>query len=65
MDTEILGWERLPSGNWRPIEECQKGYIYTAAVIACNKCGTAIRGMGGPKSYALCIDCFNQLESTK
>jgi hypothetical protein len=68
MDTDetgILGWERLPSGNWRPIEELRNDYIYTAAFINCNGCGTAISGMGGPRSYALCLECFEQAEQNK
>lgn len=64
MDT-ILGWERLDSGNWRPIEELKEGYIYSAAFVCCNECGAAISGMGGPKSYALCIECFKKADQEK
>jgi hypothetical protein len=64
-NTEIIGWERLDSGNWRPIEELKEGYIYSAAFICCSQCNRAISGMGGPRSYALCIECFNQMEQEK
>jgi hypothetical protein len=64
-DTTIIGWERLPSGNWRPIEELRPEYIYTAAFINCNDCGTAISSMGGPRTYALCLECFQQAEQAK
>lgn len=68
MDTTeptILGWERLPSGNWRAIEELKKSYIYSAAFINCNQCNRAISGMGDPRSYALCLECFAKAEENK
>ncbi len=64
-NTNIIGWERTQSGNWRPIEELKEGYIYSAAFIHCNECRAVISGMGGPRSYALCIDCFNRMEQAK
>lgn len=68
MDTDekgILGWERLPSGNWRPIEELKEGYIYSAAFICCSECNQMIRGMGGARTYALCLSCFEKSEQNK
>ena len=57
-DEPILGYR----SNGDPIYECKKGYIYTAAVIACNKCNAFIRGMGGPAFGSLCIRCHeNQM----
>lgn len=64
-DTTIIGWERLASGNWRPIEQLRDDYFYTAAFIHCNECGAMISGMGGPRSYTLCIECFNRAEQEK
>jgi hypothetical protein len=64
-DTNIIGWERLASGNWRPVEELKEGYIYSAAVIACSQCNRIVRGMGGPRSYVLCLECFQQAEQAK
>ena len=65
MDKEIIDWERLDSGNWRPIEQLRDDYFYSAAFIHCNACGTAISSMGGPRSYALCIECFTRAEQEK
>lgn len=53
-DKDILGY----SQNGDPIHECEKGYIYTAAVIICCKCNAFIRGMGGPKFGSLCVPCY-------
>jgi hypothetical protein len=65
MDKEIIDWERLDSGNWRPIEQLRDDYFYSAAFIHCNACGATISGMGGPRSYALCLECFQQAEQAK
>lgn len=64
-DAKILGWERLSSGNWRPIESIGEGFLVTEAFITCNECHRCISGYGGPKTYALCIICFNEAEKKK
>lgn len=61
MDKEILGYTQVGKDNWEPIHECKKGYIYSAAVVSCQKCKKWIRGMGGPLN-ALCVDCYNKPE---
>lgn len=61
MNTEILGYNRLPDGTWKPLYECKPGYIYSAAVVGCRKCRKMIRGMGGPMN-AVCVECYKQLE---
>jgi hypothetical protein len=62
---KIIGWERLHSGNWRPIEDQGDGYHVTEAFVNCNECHRCISGFGGPKTYALCIRCFNEAEKNK
>ncbi len=52
-DTPVLGYR----ANGEPIRECKKGFVYTAAVIACSKCNAFIRGMGGPAFNSLCVRC--------
>lgn len=64
-DIKIIGWERLLSGNWRPIEDCGDGYFVTEAFITCNQCHKCISGYGGPRTYALCIRCFDAAEKEK
>jgi hypothetical protein len=64
-DTTIIGWERTHSGNWRPVEELKEGYIYTAAVIGCSQCNRIVSGMGGPRTYVLCLECFARAEENK
>jgi hypothetical protein len=64
-DTTIIGWERTHSGNWWPIEELKEGYIYSAAVIACSQCRHMISGMGGPRTYVLCLECFEKADRAK
>lgn len=65
MDNDIVGWERLPSGNWRPVENQGDGYAVTEAFITCNECHHCVSGHGGPRTYVLCIRCFNRAESAK
>ncbi len=65
MDKKIIGWERLPSGNWRPIEDQGDGFMVTESFITCNECHHCISGFGGPRTYALCIRCFDQSEQNK
>lgn len=60
MDKEILGYDLLPDGNWEPLYECKKGYMYTAAVVHCRQCRTFIRAMGGPLD-AVCVNCYKQI----
>jgi hypothetical protein len=64
-EPRILGWERLPSGNWQPIEELRDDYIYSAAFICCSECNQMISGMGGPRNYVLCLPCFKKSEQNK
>ena len=64
-DKKIIGWERLSSGNWRPIEDHGDGYFVTEAFVTCNECHRCISGYGGPRTYALCLRCFNEAESKK
>ena len=54
MTDEILGYYK----DGKPIYETKRGYIYTAAVISCDKCRTIIRGMGGPAFGSLCAPCY-------
>lgn len=65
MDKDIVGWERLPSGNWQPVLNQGDGYAVTEAFITCNECHRCVSGHGGPRTYVLCIRCFNQAESAK
>lgn len=65
MDKDIVGWERLPSGNWRPVKNPDDGYAVTESFITCNECHRCVSGYGGPRTYVLCIRCFNQAESAK
>jgi hypothetical protein len=65
MNKDTVGWERLPSGNWKPIENQGDGYAVTEAFITCNECHRCVSGYGGPRTYVLCIRCFNQAESAK
>ena len=65
MDKNIVGWERLPNGNWQPVENQGDGYAVTEAFITCNECHKCVSGHGGPRTYVLCIRCFNQAESAK
>lgn len=58
---EILGYRKIRNG-YEPIEECKKGYIYSAAFVSCSQCGAAIRGMGGPMSNAYCLACWEKEE---
>lgn len=64
-DTTIIGWERLDSGNWRPIEKLKQDYIYTAAVISCSECNRIVSDIGGPRNYTLCIECFKRADQAK
>ena len=65
MNKDIVGWERLPSGNWQPVKNQGEGYVITEAFITCNECHRCVSGHGGPRTYVLCIRCFNQAESAK
>lgn len=65
MNKDIVGWERLPSGNWQPVENQGEGYVITEEFITCNECHRCVSGHGGPRTYVLCIRCFNQVESAK
>lgn len=60
MDEELLGYNQIPDGSWEPIYECKRGYIYSAAVVSCQRCGIWIRGMGGPLN-AVCLRCYKQV----
>lgn len=60
MDTEILGYNQTPDGAWEPLYECKKGYIYSAAIVSCQKCRQMIRSMGGPQN-AVCLECYNEI----
>ena len=62
MNSEILGYSRLPDGVWEPLYECKPGYIYSAAIVSCQKCRQMIRSMGGPM-HAVCVNCRNQMEN--
>jgi hypothetical protein len=57
---EILGYRKTGKHSAEPIEECKRGYVYTAAFVSCSQCGTAIRGMGGPMSNAYCLKCWEK-----
>lgn len=59
-DTTVLGYNQTPDGTWEPLHECKRGYIYSAAVVSCQKCRRIIRGMGGPMN-AVCVACYNNL----
>lgn len=59
--TDILGYTKLPDGMWEPIKECERGYIYSAAVVTCKKCKTFIRSMGGPMHNSYCVRCYTNL----
>lgn len=54
----ILGYSQREDGSWEPIEEAQRGYIYTQAFILCKKCRAAIRSVGGPRYNSLCLECY-------
>lgn len=60
MDNEILGYDELPDGTWEPVYECKSGFMYTAAVVHCQKCRAFIRAMGGPLD-AVCVNCYNKI----
>lgn len=61
MDEQILGYAKVGKDSWEPIHQCKRGYVYSAAVVVCQKCGKFIRGMGGPM-HARCVECYNQIE---
>lgn len=58
MTKEILGYTKLPDGSWEPVNPCEKGYIYSAAVVTCSRCNKLVRGMGGPLNGCVCVRCY-------
>lgn len=58
---DILGYNQNPDGSWEPLYECKRGYIYSAAIVHCQKCHQMLRGMGGPLD-AVCVNCYETLQ---
>ena len=52
--SEILGYTK----EGKPIHPTPKGTLTTAACIMCERCGCAIKGMGGPEYGATCVPCY-------
>lgn len=61
MNNEILGYRKTGKDTWEPIEQPQKGFLYTAAIMTCVKCNNMIRGMGGGGSQnTYCVPCYEK-----
>ena len=59
--SDTLGYRKTGKDSYEPIV-LKEGYIYTAAIMCCGKCGSMIAGMGGPGSqHTLCMKCFDNL----
>ena len=58
----ILGYTLREDGVWEPIEEAERGYIYTHAFILCKKCSAPIRSCGGPRYNSYCLKCYEERE---
>lgn len=59
--TKPDGYQFVGKGKYKVLK-LDPGYIYTAAIITCSRCGTAITGMGGPRSGCYCPQCFDVIK---
>lgn len=57
---EIQGYRPSGKNQYRVIRPVGPGFIQTAAVMTCSRCGTIIAAMGGPGFDCLCPRCFDQ-----
>lgn len=64
MIGDILGYRKTGKDTWEPIVH-SKGYMYTAALMHCGRCGSMISGMGGPgSSNTVCVPCYKRETSS-
>ena len=60
MSDTILGYRKTGKDTWEPIIQ-SNGYIFTAAVMSCGRCGGWISGMGGPGgNNTICVPCYEK-----
>lgn len=58
-DRRLIGYTECEEGFY-PMREPERGCIVTQAFIFCKYCGHTIYHCMGPRSDAVCIECYGK-----